>query len=187
MRVDQTQVTQSTAAASTARRKPAGTSPSFGTSLARAATATAVTGVQGQNTAPSTAQQPAAPAKTLDAKAQAKAEAIAQAQAQARAKGLLKTPKGEKYADIPRHAYDEITAGPRNGMFINRSGNVRDGQAFVRVERGDRTFHIYGSGKSRLVVEVRHRPDTDAKATPPATTRALAPATPVTTGGATAA
>ncbi len=64
-------------------------------------------------------------------------------------------PKNETYADVSNHwEYDEIMSGPRNGMFINRSGNPRDGLAFVRVERGDRVFHVYGKGKDRLMIEV---------------------------------
>ena len=38
--------------------------------------------------------------------------------------------------------YVEIMSGPRNGMFINRSGNARDGEAFVLVERRDHELHI---------------------------------------------
>lgn len=67
--------------------------------------------------------------------------------------------KPEKIEDVPGHAYDEIVAGPRNGMFINDSGNVRDGKAFVLVEREGRTFHIYGSGKDRQVFEVDREPE----------------------------
>jgi hypothetical protein len=58
------------------------------------------------------------------------------------------------YKDVPGRAFDEITSGRQNGMFINRSGNKRDGEAFLLVERKDRELHIYGSGKNRLVVTV---------------------------------
>ena len=62
--------------------------------------------------------------------------------------------KAVEYRDVPNRAYDEITSGPRNGMFINRSGNDRDGQAFVLVERAKYEVHIYGTGRNRLVVRV---------------------------------
>src|SRR5947208_2461824 len=62
-----------------------------------------------------------------------------------------RAPKGEKSAPVKGHAYADITAGPRNGMFINTSGNKRDGQAFVLVKRDGKEFHIYGSGKDRVV------------------------------------
>ncbi len=62
--------------------------------------------------------------------------------------------KAVEYSDVPNRAYDEITSGPRNGMFVNRSGNARDGQAFVLVERAKHEVHIYGTGKNRLVVRV---------------------------------
>ena len=52
--------------------------------------------------------------------------------------------------------YVEIVSGPRNGMFINRSGNARDGEAFVLVKKDGRDVHIYGSGKDRETVVVWH-------------------------------
>ena len=46
-------------------------------------------------------------------------------------------------------------SGPRNGMFVNTSGNVRDGEAFVLVKRKDHELHIYGTGKDRRVIVSR--------------------------------
>ena len=63
-----------------------------------------------------------------------------------------KAPKNEKTTPVEGHRYADITRGPRNGMFLNTSGNKRDGQAFVLVKRDGKEFHIYGSGKDRLVV-----------------------------------
>ena len=63
-------------------------------------------------------------------------------------------PKGEVSAPVEGELYDEITAGPRNGMFINRSGNSRDGRAFVLVKHAHREDHIYETGKKDLVVKV---------------------------------
>ena len=62
--------------------------------------------------------------------------------------------KGTTYRDVPGRAFDEIVSGPRNGMFVNRSGNARDGKAFVLVKRDDHELHIYGKGENRLVVRV---------------------------------
>jgi hypothetical protein len=71
-------------------------------------------------------------------------------------------PKGEKSQAVAGHAYAEITAGPRNGLFVNKSGNKRDGMAFARVMRDGREFHIYGSGKNRVIVQVKnHDKSTD--------------------------
>jgi hypothetical protein len=73
-----------------------------------------------------------------------------------------KPPKGEKTQAVAGHAYAEITAGPRNGLFVNKSGNKRDGMAFARVIRDGREFHIYGSGKNRVIVQVKnHDKSTD--------------------------
>jgi hypothetical protein len=75
-----------------------------------------------------------------------------------------KAPKGEKSKAVEGHAYADITAGPRNGMYLNTSGNKRDGQAFVLVKRDGKEFHIYGSGKDRLVVCLKRKDDADETA-----------------------
>jgi hypothetical protein len=89
-------------------------------------------------------------------------------------------PKGEKTQAVAGHAYAEITAGPRNGLFVNKSGNKRDGMAFARVMRDGREFHIYGSGKNRVIVQVKNRdktPDTSNNATNNTSTPASSPTT----------
>ena len=85
-----------------------------------------------------------------------------------------KAPKGESTRKVDVKAYDEVMSGPRNGMFINRSGNERDGEAFVLVKRKDHELHIYGTGKDRRVIVARY--DEDGKAVTPATGGASAPA-----------
>ena len=80
-----------------------------------------------------------------------------------------KAPKGEKTKPVEGHAYADITSGPRNGMYVNTSGNKRDGQAFVLVKRDGKEYHIYGSGKDRLVVCLK--PKADADDTAPAKTK----------------
>jgi hypothetical protein len=82
-----------------------------------------------------------------------------------------KVPKGEKATPVEGHAYADITAGPRNGMFLNTSGNKRDGQAFVLVKRDGKEFHIYGSGKDRLVVCLKRKEDAGETASPQAKTK----------------
>ena len=75
-------------------------------------------------------------------------------------------PKGERTQAVKGHSYKEIVSGPRNGMFINNTGNKRDGEAFLIVKRHGREFHIYGSGDARKVYEVgRKRETADAKDT----------------------
>src|SRR5918997_1834539 len=68
-----------------------------------------------------------------------------------------KAPKGEITKKVEGHDYVEVVAGPRNGMFINASGNERDGQAFVRKRGAEYDLHIYGSGKDREIVKVPHK------------------------------
>ena len=79
-------------------------------------------------------------------------------------------PKGERTQAVLGHNYAEIVAGPRNGMFLNTSQNKRAGEAFLIVQRHGRTFHVYGSGRDRAVVEVH--PHHAAKAAPAGTTPA---------------
>jgi len=64
----------------------------------------------------------------------------------------VKLRKGETMEHVDGHAYAEITAGSREGMFINTSGNVRNGQTFVLVRKNGKEYHVYGTGKDRLVV-----------------------------------
>jgi hypothetical protein len=90
------------------------------------------------------------------AKASTKATASSDSSTAATDTTSTKTPKGEKTEAVKGHSYSEIIAGPRNGMFLNTSGNGRDGQAFARVRRDGREFHIYGSGKHRVIVEIKH-------------------------------
>ena len=96
-----------------------------------------------------------------------------------------KAPKGEKSAPVTGHSYADITHGPRNGMFLNTSGNKRDGQAFTLVKRDGKEFHIYGSGKDRLVVCLKRKDDSDVSAKAKAET--TAPATDTTPSGTTGA
>ena len=76
--------------------------------------------------------------------------------------------KGEEAQAVAGHAYSEITKGARAGMYINTSGNVRHGEAFVLAHRDGKEYHIYGTGKDRLVVGF-HTPSSDkAETTTPA-------------------
>jgi restriction endonuclease Mrr len=60
--------------------------------------------------------------------------------------------KGEEMQAVEGHAYAEITKGAREGMYVNTSGNVRHGQTFVLAHKNGKEYHIYGTGKDRLVV-----------------------------------
>jgi len=60
--------------------------------------------------------------------------------------------KGEEAVAVEGHAYSEITKGAREGMYVNTSGNVRHGETFVLVRKNGKEYHVYGSGKDRLVV-----------------------------------
>lgn len=101
--------------------------------------ATESTGTGGSNTSPTS--------ETVDSKKSAKAE-----------KAIPKGPKGETTQAVKDHpAYVEITAGPRNGMFINMTNNERRGEAFTLVKKDDRDLHIYGTGKDRRVIISWHK------------------------------
>jgi hypothetical protein len=95
-----------------------------------------------------------------------------------------KAPEGEKTTPVKDHAYADITKGPRNGMYINTSGNKRDGQAFVLVKRDGKEYHIYGSGKDRLVVCLKPKADADDTASAKAKTETKSTAPSGTTGSA---
>ena len=67
-----------------------------------------------------------------------------------------KRPAGEKTEKVTGHHYEKIVAGPDKGHFINRTGNTRDGEDFQIVQRGGRTFHVYGNAKDHNVYELPH-------------------------------
>ena len=81
----------------------------------------------------------------------------------------VKLRKGEEAQAVAGHAYSEITKGARAGMYINTSGNVRHGETFQVVNKDGKEYHIYGTGKDRLVVGF-HVPSDKAPATPTDTT-----------------
>ena len=51
-----------------------------------------------------------------------------------------------------RKRYQEIVSGTREGLYLNTSGNARDGETFVRVLDDGVEYHIYGSGDDRVTV-----------------------------------
>jgi hypothetical protein len=87
----------------------------------------------------------------------------------------VKLRKGESIAPVEGHAYAEVSGGSRDGMFINTSGNVRNGQAFVLVRKQGKEYHVYGTGKDRLVVGF-HMPTSKPADTPATTDGADKPA-----------
>jgi hypothetical protein len=86
---------------------------------------------------------------------------------------------------VAGHSYMEIISGPRNGMFINNTGNARDGDAFLIVKRNGREFHVYGTGEDRSVYEVRERQKAAAGTTGTGTTGTATTGTTGTTGTGT--
>lgn len=67
--------------------------------------------------------------------------------------GGPKLRKGEKAAPVDgRKRYQEIVSGSREGLYLNTSGNARDGKTFVRVIDDGVEYHIYGSGDDRVTI-----------------------------------
>jgi hypothetical protein len=65
-----------------------------------------------------------------------------------------KAPANETTKAVAGRGYADILSGKRSGLYLNTSGNVRDGDVFALVKREGREFHIYGSGDDRSVYEV---------------------------------
>lgn len=61
---------------------------------------------------------------------------------------------GAKLSAVKGHHYDKVSGGPHDGEYLNRTGKARNGDLFSIVERGGRTFHVYGSGADRTIVEL---------------------------------
>ena len=71
-----------------------------------------------------------------------------------------KAPSGETTQAVEGHKYSDILSGPRKGMFLNTGSNKRAGQAFVLVRKNGREYHIYGTGKDRVVIGMKTKSDT---------------------------
>lgn len=68
----------------------------------------------------------------------------------------VEPPKGELWAPVEGHwNYADILNGKRNGFFVNLSSGARRGMTFVIEHHGGKTYHVYGSGDHRQMVEVR--------------------------------
>ena len=67
------------------------------------------------------------------------------------------SPTGEKTRPVDGRAFHDIITGSRKGLYLNTSGNSRDGQAFVLVKRDGREYHIYGTGKDREIFSLKDK------------------------------
>lgn len=76
-------------------------------------------------------------------------------------------PDGEQTKRVAGHPYSKILNGDDKGMYVNQvTGNPRMGRAFKLVERDDHVFHVYGTGKDRVIIGLPQKDTTvDAKAT----------------------
>lgn len=78
-------------------------------------------------------------------------------------------PDGEQTKKVAGHPYARVLNGDDKGPYLNKlESSPRKGAAFKLVERDERTFHVYGSGAERVIVEVKKK-DAVAKAQPAAT------------------
>jgi hypothetical protein len=85
-------------------------------------------------------------------------------------------PDGEQTKKISGHPYSRIENGAEKGLFLNQlAGSPRLGSAFRLVEREDHVFHVYGTGKDRVIVDVKAKSTSDAT-----TTTSTTPVTPTT-------
>jgi hypothetical protein len=79
--------------------------------------------------------------------------------------GKDQPPKGEQWAPVEGHSnYADILGGKRNGLYVNISGGIRDGMAFQIVKKGDKVFHVYGTGKDKQTIQVEPKEAKETKA-----------------------
>src|SRR5437870_1963575 len=60
----------------------------------------------------------------------------------------------EKLQPVKGHGYSKVKSGGREGMYVNRSHNGRDGQTFEIVHRAGRVWHAYEQDGKRVCVEL---------------------------------
>jgi hypothetical protein len=99
----------------------------------------------------------------------------------------VKLRTGEAMSPVAGHAYAEITSGKRDGMYVNTTNNKRRGQAFVLVHKNGREYHIYGTGKDRVVVALKGRKTAAPAAAQPAPASTPTVSATGSTGGTKAA
>ena len=88
-------------------------------------------------------------------------------------------PDNEQTKKVAGHPYSRIQNGADKGLFLNQlASSPRLGSAFRMVERDDRVFHVYGTGKDRVIVEVKAKSTADSTT---GTTTDTTPATSTTT------
>jgi hypothetical protein len=140
-----------TAAASVAR---GAATAHTGTPVARAAAKTGGTSFAGQL------------ARLVDAPAASTKDAATTDTPAAATKAAAR-PEGEQTKKVAGHPYASVENGSDKGKFLNQlAGNARQGSVFKMVERDDRVFHVYGTGKDKVIVEVKSVSKSDATATP---------------------
>ena len=107
--------------------------------------------------------------------------APASSTASARPAGSVKVvarPDNEQTTKVAGHPFSRIINGADKGMYLNQlDGSPREGAIFKLVERDNRVFHVYGSGKDKLVVEIKSKSSTDTDAATPSPTGGATPAT----------
>jgi hypothetical protein len=81
-----------------------------------------------------------------------------------------KAPTGETTKQVEGRAFHDIITGSRKGLYLNTSGNARDGMTFVLVKRDGREFHIYGTGKDREIFSMLDKASKKTSAEPTETT-----------------
>ena len=77
-------------------------------------------------------------------------------------------PDGEQTKKVAGHPFARIINGDDKGMYLNQlAGSPRLGKTFKLIERADHVFHIYGTGKDRVIVDVKTKATPDATTTTP--------------------
>jgi hypothetical protein len=126
--------------------------------------------------------------KVVEVKASTDAAAVSNAARHAKHPPKDHARNGERWAPVKgAYNYADILGGPRNGLYVNTSGGVRDGMAFQIVKKAGKWFHVYGTGKDRQWIPSDGPPGHKTHRTPaapaaPSGASAGAPAT----GGTTA-
>jgi hypothetical protein len=88
--------------------------------------------------------------KVVEVKPSADARAVTDAAKHAKHPPRDHARAGERWAPVEgAYNYADILGGPRNGLYVNTSGGIRDGMAFQIVKKGGKWFHVYGTGKDR--------------------------------------
>ncbi|MEA2156321.1 MAG: hypothetical protein QOE11_2461 [Solirubrobacteraceae bacterium] len=132
---------------------------------------TAATGAANATGGTTAAKATATAAKGATSFATQLASASSASSAKTPAAKATARPDGEQTKPVAGHPYARIENGADKGLYLNQAaGNPRVGSVFRLVSHAGHIFHVYGTGKDKVVIAMTPKSSAGTTAPAPATT-----------------